>query len=188
MGWTGYNASHYKRDGSIDRKAELDAELFRAEDAENGCKLVKSALVGTTWYGAVRDPRGDVYGLVVLTRTDGRNADGCNFFYKDMSEDMGPYSYDCPPSILNLLTPTDNGRANEWRERCREKREQKRSPASLSNLPVGTRIRFNLNGTETEFVKHPPAYQFKRPFWYCPERNTYISRNRIPDDFKIVAA
>lgn len=28
MGWTGYCATHYKSDGAIDRKTELDHELF----------------------------------------------------------------------------------------------------------------------------------------------------------------
>ena len=44
-----------------------------------------------------------------------------NFSYKDMSEDMGPLYSDCPESILNLLTPTDNKRALAWRQKCRQR-------------------------------------------------------------------
>ena len=38
---------------------------------------------------------------------------------------MEPYHYECPKSILKLLTPTDNELANEWREKCYEYHKQK---------------------------------------------------------------
>lgn len=41
------------------------------------------------------------------------------FCYKDMDESMGPCEANCPAKILDLLTPTDSERANEWRARCR---------------------------------------------------------------------
>jgi len=69
MGWTSYHATHYKRNGSIDRKAELDYELF-CHEGEDGHKLVKSSMVGAVYYAAVHHPKGHVYGLVVLTQTD----------------------------------------------------------------------------------------------------------------------
>lgn len=185
MGWTGYNAWHFKKDGSIDRKAELDYELFRYE-GEGGHKLIKSAVVGSVYYAAVQNRRGHIYGLVVLTQTNRRSEDGCNFLYKDMSEDMGPYECDCPPSILKLLSPTDNEYALAWRERCKKKAEQKKSPTALANLPIGTRIRFNYGGEVRELVKHAPAYQFKRSFWYNPDRHQYMQARRIPADYEIL--
>lgn len=45
------------------------------------------------------------------------------FCYKDMDETMGPVYTDCPAKILDLLTPTDNEYANEWRARCRRNLE-----------------------------------------------------------------
>lgn len=42
-----------------------------------------------------------------------------NFGYKDMTESMGPCEAQCPQRILDLLTPTDNANALEWRQRCR---------------------------------------------------------------------
>ncbi len=187
MGWTGYYATHYKRDGSIDRKAELDYELFtRWYGAEGAHELLKSVVVGSTYYAAARSQRGNVYGLVVLTQASRKMEDGCNFWYKDMSEDMLPYYFDCPLSILKLLSPTDNESALDWRRRCQEKAERKKSPTDLSNLPIGTRIRFACNGKMEELVKHSPAYQFKRPFWYNPARHQYMSAKHIPDNYEIV--
>ena len=187
MGWTGYCATHYKSDGAIDRKADLDHELFRFEK-EDGHKLVKSAMVGAVYYAAAKSPRGDVYGLVVVTQASRKVENGCNFWYKDMDESMGPFYYDCPPSILKLLSPTCNERALSWRKSCVLKAEQKKSPTALSNLPIGTRIQFHHGDDLVEYVKHAPAYQFKRPFWYNPLKNSYIPAKRIPSDYKVVEA
>ena len=126
MGWYGKFASHYKN-GRIDRKAECDAEW----ENDKKYKLLKSALVGAVWYGAVQ--KGDeVFAVVCLTSID----DG-EIMIKDMDETMGPFQYDCPKSILKLLTPTDNECANKWRAKCEEKRQLRRE---LDKLPVGTKI------------------------------------------------
>ena len=184
MGWTGYTATNYKKNGEIDRKAELDYELFRG--GEETHKLLRSAVVGSVYYAAVEHPRGYVYGLVVLTRSDRSMKNGCNFFYKEMSEDMGSWYYDCPTSILDMLSETDDEYALNWRMNCRKKSEQKKSRTSLSNLPVGTRIQVSRGGAVVTLEKHAPAYQFKRPFWYNRENNTYVPKTRIPDDYRVV--
>lgn len=49
------------------------------------------------------------------------------FEYKDMHEDMGPYFYDAPVSLLNKLTPTTNENAMRWREKCRQNIALKKS-------------------------------------------------------------
>lgn len=186
MGWTGYTAMIYKRNGEIDRKAELDHELFHGSG--DGChKLLKSTMVGSVYYAAARSPRGHVYGLVVLTRSDRSMKNGCNFFYKDMSEDMGPCYYDCPASILDMLSETDNEYALNWRTNCRKQLEQKKSPTSLSKLPIGARIQFSRADTVVTLEKHAPAYQFKHPFWYNRENNTYMPKTRIPDNYQVVS-
>ncbi len=179
MGWTGYHATHYKPNGTIDRKAELDYELFTQwAGRENAHELLKSTMVGSTYYAAARSQSGNVYGLVVLTSVDSKEY--FNFNYKDMSEDMGPCEDNCPVSILNLLSPTDNEYAMDWRRRCRKR-------AEFAKLPVGTRIRITYRGNPMELVRHGPKFQFKRPFWYNPERNTYLPANRIPTDYEVIA-
>lgn len=76
-----------------------------------------------TWYAALELNRSDrpreVVGLVCLVRYNPRDREGYVFGYKDMDETMGPCECECPAAILDLLTPTDNGHANEWRARCR---------------------------------------------------------------------
>ncbi len=137
MGWTWYNATHYKK-GKIDRKAECDKQ-FTYEGSPY--EVLKSSMVGSTYYGAIK--KGDmVIGVVFLTKTNTK--DYYNFGYKDMDETCGPYQFDCPKTILDLLTPTDNECANEWRRKCNEKRESKKTAFGLNKLPVGTKIKFTL--------------------------------------------
>lgn len=201
MGWTGHHATHYKRNGSIDRKAECDAYFLEGLNRGH-YEVLKSTVVGSVYYAAIRnlkryvgkDENGKsvyedavnepVWAAVFLTRTDSR--DYFNFYYKDLSEDMGPCDCDCPLSILKLLSPTDSEWALEWREKCRKKAEQKKLPTALANLPIGTWIRFTYGGEVKELVKHAPAYQFKRPFWYNPTSHQYLSAKRIPDNYEVL--
>lgn len=205
MGWTSYHAAYYKN-GKVDRKAECDAYFM--EGLNTGYyRVIKSALVGSVYYAAVqnlkrytdwkdKDGKWDVkdvpaderetWAAVFLTRTDSRNY--YNFYYKYMDETVGPSQAECPQSILKLLSPTDSQWANEWRERCRENAKKKKSPDVLKNLPIGAVIRYKkADNTVMELVKHLPAYQFKRPFWYCKKNNTYVPANWISSNYEIVS-
>ena len=137
MGWTWYNANYYKK-GKIDRKAECDSYF---EYKNSPYKVLKSSMVGSTYYAAIQ--KGNIVCAAVFLTSTCMN-DYYNFGYKDMDETCGPYQYDCPKSILDLLTPTDSEYANEWRRKCKEKRESSKTAFSLSKLPIGTQIKFTL--------------------------------------------
>ncbi|MFI6512897.1 DUF6927 domain-containing protein [Streptosporangium sp. NPDC050855] len=62
---------------------------------------------------------GETWALVVLMRNDRKSSGGCNFYYKDLDETMGPVESTCPDRILDLLSPTEHAGATRWRERCR---------------------------------------------------------------------
>ena len=147
MGWTYYDAPVQYRNGKryIDRKAECD-KLFNWREEHKSGKVLKSAMVGSTYYAAVQllndDVQEDVCAVVVLTKTDCKSH--WNFGYKDMNETMGPYECSCPESILKLLTPTTNEYALNWRECCKKHNFDKARKDCLRSLPVGTKIRFNL--------------------------------------------
>lgn len=196
MGWTSYDATHYKHNGKVDAKAELD-DRFSQDKSERvnskgeiekypQIRVLKSSMVGTVYYGAIEvtyDDSRDVWGMVALTSTS--KSDGFNFSYKDMDETCIPYCFDCPKSILDLLTPTESKNANEWRNKCRQQLQLKREHKTLGTLPVGSVITFKRhNGKEITLEKHSPAYQFKRPFWYDGEH--YWKRGHIPSNFEIV--
>ena len=200
MGWTSYHANYYKNNGTVDRKKEMDAYFM--EGLNSGMfEVVKSAMVGSTYYAAVRkiqrnvkmdngeykrvdipEAEQETFGMVMLTKTDMK--DYFNFYYKDISEDMGPYESKCPVSIIKLLSPTTNEYAMAWRQRCLDNAKTK----DVKNLPVGTIIEFeNWDGTVIQLVKMNPAYQFKTAWWRYRDKNMYYQKKNIPwDKIKVV--
>lgn len=152
MGWTSYGVDvKYKGNKKyIDRKEECD-RLFNQDMIGKVGKyeVLRSTVVGAVYYAAVKKTKfatdvepekSEVFGVVVLTRTNINET--YNFSYKDMDETCGPCYYDCPNVILDLLSPTENEYANEWRQKCREKTKLKSLPTNLSKLPVGAKIKF----------------------------------------------
>lgn len=90
---------------------------WETETASN--KLLRGAFKGfREYYGAVETTikaTGEKRVWAFTAMIDWRKNDYNNFGYKDMDETMGPYMFNCPKTILDLLTPTDNEYANKWR-------------------------------------------------------------------------
>jgi hypothetical protein len=181
MGWTSYRATYYKK-GKIDRKAECDAYFM--EGLNKGYfNVLKSSMVGSTYYAAVQGTKRRVgkdengvyiyepipenerttFGVVFLTSTDSK--DYFNFSYKDMDESMGPGYCDCPKGILDLLSPTDNQYANDWRKACYENIAKKNNPNGLSKLPVGTIIKVKMPFDTKYFTEGAEVKLEKRKSW-----------------------
>ena len=204
MGWTSYHveATYNPKIGkyTVDRKAECDKfcnsdmVVWDTDKVIGKFEVLKSSIVGSTYYAAVKrtkfatetEPEDSrVFAAVILTSVN--NKDYFNFAYKDMDETMGPYQYGCPKCILDLLSPTDNEDAKNWRKRCYEVLKEKKNPNALGNLPVGSKIKYvGRDGEEIILIKHPAAYQFKRPFWMCMNRNGYVSPKHIPSNYEVI--
>lgn len=165
MGWTSYRATEYKANGTIDRKAECD-KVFNWTSENKSVQVIKSAIVGATYYAAVEIRESEkepcVAAMVCLTNVNRKEY--YNFAYKDMSETMGPYENNCPKSILDLLTDTDDEYALAWRKRCRDNLAKKKDPLALCNLPLGTRITINSNDESFDLVKCIPTGR-KKAVW-----------------------
>ena len=118
-------------------RAYLDDQFTYTSDTVRSTVL-RSALVRMrTYYAAVEQlsegrARG-VFAVVCLVRYNPRDREGYIFGYKDMDETMGPCEAECPAAILDLLTPTDNAHATEWRARCRAVAEQRALRPRLRN-------------------------------------------------------
>lgn len=187
MGWTWQCAKFYDRKGNIDRKAECD-DLYTWNNEETGdkCRVLKSAMVGRTWYGACERTRPGkkpyVFAGVCLTSVDGREY--CNFGYKDMDESMGPCERDCPVSILNLLSPRDDEWALEWRENCRDnaacKAAERKDPNGLANLPLGSAVTVEKNGEEILLQKATIRGR-KKPVWVSWQSRTYYTAAQVKE-------
>ena len=187
MGWLFYNSTKLLPNGKVDRKAEIESIFCDVYT------VVKSAMVGSVYYGAIKnESSGEIFGTVILTSSDKKG--GYNFGYKGMDETCGPNESKCPLSILNILTPTDNEWANKWRKRCYDYHEQKKSPTAFGNLPEGIKVIWTIpydrftggkkgEKLELEKVKHYRS----RAFWYCKSGNMRINHKYVNmADCKIV--
>ena len=165
MGW-----DYHHEIGPYDRRAICRRHIG------NGYEVVKDAVVGTTYYAAIKSPEdGRVYALIILTHID-RNS-YCNFGMKWMSDDDGPHESKCPTSVLKELSPTENKYALEWRERCSEYKDERKQ---LLDAPIGTRLRVTLrNGEERIVVKRAPAYQFKSWWLLIDGSYKYIKKSWV---------
>ena len=139
MGWTSYNASFYKN-GRVDRLSECRAEF--GKDSK-WATIVKDAMVGSTYYAAMRlSKNGEIFGLVVLTSVS-KNIWSDEFYYKEMDETGCPCQIDCPINILKLLSPTNNESALQWRAKCYDNAAKNKLLKSANKIEVTLPENFN---------------------------------------------
>lgn len=131
MGWDSQHAE----------KGEPTIDILR-RDLNGEYEILAHAVKGGAAYLAIRNrsegDEGRVEAAVVLVKRGGR--DYFNFTTKWMSEDMGPNAAECPARILDLLSPTENGYAQEWRAKCRETIEKVKVSKAIK---PGTKILFD---------------------------------------------
>ena len=116
MGWTFFNASGKPSEILTREFTQVPSEKYPSE-----FKVLDQSMRGRVWYGVIEstNPEGikRVYGMICLwTLRRGE------FGYKELGEDMGPYYYDAPLRIVNLLdelSPKPLGLALKWRESVR---------------------------------------------------------------------
>lgn len=86
----------------------LDVEIY---ENDLGDRCVAVALKTESWGKPV------VQGAIVVVRP--KPEEGVNaYLVSAIAEDEGPYASFCPGRILDMLSPTDNELALDWRERC----------------------------------------------------------------------
>ena len=70
-----------------------------------------------------------------------------------LTETMGPYHYDCPASILDLLGPPGNDYAANWREACRARLAltSRRKPMPGDMLVLAEPLMFTDGQSERSF-------------------------------------
>ena len=129
-----------------------------------------------------------IFAVICLTSTDIQRY--FNFGYKDMDESCGPYKYDCPKSILDLLDPTDNEWANNWRKTCYENYEKKHSSNSLSKLPIGSVIEWTCQHEMTsghkpgDKIKLTKRKGWKQSYW---SDGYYKYRTGLINDYTVIS-
>lgn len=128
---------------------------FTFTSGETNARVLKSALVKMRTYYAALERTGpggerEVFAVICLVQYNRKAKDGYIFGYKDMDESMGPYQAECPTKILDLLTPTNNPHAMEWRAKCTAFHAHKASRPKVSD---GDTIIFDQPLTFTDGTK-----------------------------------
>lgn len=179
MGWTHCFRSAYSvwKNGSetmppASRQKEIDRMLTWEQKDEAGNilathRVIKSAMVGSVYYAAVttEKPGKDMEVWAAVFLTCGRvKHDGCIWGYKDMDETMHPYYYDCPASILALLTPTDSKCANEWREGCRRKIAERAERRKNGPKPLYAPKGVTITAQGKSWIITSPEYRASHPY------------------------
>ncbi|MDB4590945.1 hypothetical protein OAH77_04510 [Flavobacteriaceae bacterium] len=126
MGWTSLftyevnpQTSTKERNEQI-KKWFVETNLRPVEKYE----ALKMQVVGNVLYAAVKLKKTNrVTAFIYVFSLD---SNGHEYYYKDMDESVGPCNYDCPMSIIKLLTPTERKWANEWREKVKEHHKKKK--------------------------------------------------------------
>ena len=124
MGW-----SYYPKD-EVTTKRELFKRLSRPDSFnQERVELMKNTLVGEHhWYLIKMVESGKVsIGLNLF------DCDGGEWGYKSMSEECGPYYYDCPLGFLKEASETSCETTLEWRENVRKFHAEKKSKANRSS-------------------------------------------------------
>ena len=107
----------------------LQNEVFPGESNKllkfyrhNMVSYEKDVIEDSVMYCAVRVNNTYTLGVVVLMIRVNREKLRTEVIYKVMDESSLPFYYDCPPSLIAMLTPVKDlpypGSAEEWRQRC----------------------------------------------------------------------
>ncbi len=142
-------------------KAYLDNQCTYTPDPEKGrdkgLRVLKSTVRSNAYYAACQSYTADgpeqTFAIICLIKWNPAARDGYLFAYKDQDEMMGPYKYDCPASILDLLGPPGNDYAAQWREQCRQRLAltTRRKPAPGDTLVLPEALTFTDGQTERSF-------------------------------------
>lgn len=117
MGWTFTHKPQH-----ISAKQFIESNVLTWTSTTHKYRVIDGGVVKfRTYYGAVERTeiatgKSVVFAVVILLHYV-RN-DYHNFGYKELDESMGPNVAECPPRILDLLSPTTDPVAHAWRVRC----------------------------------------------------------------------
>jgi len=131
MGWTG-TVNPYK---TVD-------EFFDNEFKGGKCQFVgKGAVVNLSEYYRCMEDTETGERFVLVCKLSLKPQDGCNIFYKDMTENMYPYYFNCPAKILAEAekTPARTEDGRRWREKVHEVLSLK---ARAKQVKFGSKIKF----------------------------------------------
>lgn len=120
-------------------------ERFRSTSGEN--QLIESRLIGNHHWFLLKDSKSNELAICLdLISSDGSGTYG----YRTMDERCHPYYYDCPMSLIQKASPTNNENTNNWRNRAIELHEAAKEkafdpePNMVIEVGVNKKTRYTL--------------------------------------------
>lgn len=138
-----------------------------------GQPFLDSAVKANVFYGVFesRITGKKMMAVMPISRYQGETA------LKMQDEEMGPYDTQCPDRLLDMLDPTDNDYANEWREKCRAynaKIAQAKSIKAGTTIVLTKPVEFSGGyGSASRFT-----YTGKQARFYAPEIGVTVNLGR----------
>jgi len=186
MGWT-----YTHKDSSVGIK-EFFKQEFEFQNERRKLTVLDCAVVNLREaYLALEElnkasGKREVFAVVCLL--DYKPNDYYNFGYKDMEESMGPYCYNCPERILDLLTPTSNELALKWRKKCSDRTEKTKA---ISKVKEGDILEFEKAVPFSDGSKHLKLElaDGKKLLFKAPEGGGYYKLTRrflISTPFRVI--
>lgn len=187
MGWSGIPKYELSRTDTKGRQEYFDHWVNTGWPMDGGgyrMELLRSAMRGTTYYAAIKDKvKNNVWAIVILTNIE----DGF-FYYKEISEDMGPCESDCPKAIIDLLSPTDCEYALEWRKRCLDNLAKKAAQSKAQRSDGGYVIDSSYGKLAKKTSAHIFFVSWKHPkplkFATREEAQAFLDTNINPENVK----
>lgn len=201
MGWTEFMDSP-----QLSRVEMIRRELSQEPNAEGrawGFEYMTergSTVYAVGWSDAPGRDR-LYFGVVCLTSRHRSPDFGRAFSYKDITEDMGPYQIDAPAKMLDMLdrlAPNPNEHAKNWRQKCREKIEAKKTRTEWKagdrveygrttyrlDTPAGPRKGWRVTDEATGCTYRMTAHQLAKARKLEPaEQVPHFSKEVTPEQF-----
>ena len=121
---------------------------------------------------------GDRNVFAALVMLDYKPHEQYEFGYKTLDETCMPYLFNCPKSILDKLTPTDNEHSNTWRGHCHEILKQ-RVPCFGQTIELSEAIVFTDGVKRSKFEVVRWGYTQRQKRYRCIETMATVSISNI---------
>ena len=186
MGWTfvDYTSVEFKTTNQGNMLIDIKATLDRQFPAGS---LLRSMLVGSTYFYASIGRNSAVYGGAITTKSNMRATDGFIFGYKDLP--IEDFVETCPTGIYTLITAPEQ---EDFVQKCKTLKAEHRI-TNPNKLPIGSIIMFKYGRDSKEMYLQlmAPYYQFKTNWWlildeYLKPTQKYLSKKEIPKTFEII--
>ena len=86
-------------------------DFFKKDLTYGNQRVIDGHTSGKEWYGIIDDGKRRFAAVILFWWSGGE------FWIKPMSENEGPFYYNCPVRFLELLTPPINDMSAEWRNK-----------------------------------------------------------------------